>query len=69
MNSGDQSATRWSTLRRRDVRIGEPDSFGGQLVDHWRIQIGRAVATEIRISMIVGQNQDNIGRLRNRRTN
>ena len=59
--AGLQGATCWRADGSSSVEIGEPHSFGRQLVDVRRINEIIAVTTNILPSHIVNENQDDVG--------
>ena len=51
-------------LKDRGVKIREPDSLRREAVDVGRLHLGGAVAADVRVAEIVGQQEDDVGRPR-----
>ena len=56
-----EAASRWSTNRASRIEIREAHSLGRELVDVRRFDSLLAVATEIAVTQIVGEDEDDIG--------
>ncbi len=64
--AGHKGVARRRADRRRRVRVGEPQPLRGKPIDVRRLDLRRAIAAEVAIADIVGQNEEDI-RLRHRR--
>ena len=62
--AGDERIAGWRADRGRGVGVGEADAFAGELIDVRRLDLGRAIAAEIAVADVVGQDEDDVGRSR-----
>ncbi len=63
MQAGHQAAARRSADRASGVVIGEAHPLGGKLIDIRRFDCLLPVAAQVAVAQIVGQNENNIGRI------
>src|SRR6266498_3155468 len=62
--SGDESAARGRAHRRSGIGINETNTLGGQTIQVWGLIIRTPVATQITITKIVGEDEQNVWRPR-----
>ena len=42
------------------MRIGKTPALGSKPINVWRLNLGRTIATQIPISQIIGENENNV---------
>ena len=63
MLAGHQHAPRGSTDSGPGVKPGKAHTFGGHTVEPWRLNHFLAVAPQVSVPQIIGENKDDIGML------
>ena len=61
MLPGHQRAARWRANGAAGVKAGEAHALGGQLVEIGRLDPGLAVAPQIPIAEVIGEDEDDAG--------
>src|SRR5215218_942594 len=58
--AGEQAGARRRAYRRGRVEVCEAHAFGGHTIDPRRLDAWRAVAAEIVVALVVGENDDDV---------
>jgi len=61
MQTREQARSRRRTDCRSRIKIRKSNSLGGQLIENRREYFRLAVRTEIAVTKIIGDDQDNVG--------